>query len=212
MIQKIFEKDYLPRLDNIIQWQERDVHQRESVSQHSYKVVVFTRVLLNETFGVPDTYEILQFKQACIDHAIFHDWDEALITRDLSHVMKYNEYNGEAIRKAVDDLSEHICSREFIDESDSPAGLFLYNSISHYDTDVHTFVKLADWLALYFFCIREIKFGHTAFINDEQYVRQGVVKARDAVLEMLSRKFRRGIVNEYHLINDINNIVSKYEK
>lgn len=41
MIVKIFNGEYLKRLDNILQWQERDVFKQESVSQHSYKVSVF---------------------------------------------------------------------------------------------------------------------------------------------------------------------------
>ena len=45
MIEKIYNGNYLTRLDNIIQWQERDVFQRESVSQHSYKVSIFCKVL-----------------------------------------------------------------------------------------------------------------------------------------------------------------------
>ena len=209
MIQKIFTKEYLPHLDNIIQWQERDVHQRESVSQHSYKVTVFTRVLLNEVFAVPDGYEILQFKQAAVDHAIFHDWDEALITRDISHNTKYNKYNGDDIRRVLNDLSEHLCQSEFIDDSDSPSGLMIYNSVSHYDTDVHTFVKLADWLALYFFCIREKRYGNTQFEEDIKYIGISVLKARDAALEMLKRRFRPGMINDYYLLNDIENIVKQ---
>ena len=37
MLSKIFNGKYLQRLDNIIQWQEKDVFKQESVSQHSSK-------------------------------------------------------------------------------------------------------------------------------------------------------------------------------
>ena len=43
---KLFNRDHLARLDNIKQWLEYDRHQQESVSQHSYKVSVFTMCLL----------------------------------------------------------------------------------------------------------------------------------------------------------------------
>ena len=51
MLEKIFNGTYLSRLDNIVQWLERDRHNQESVSQHSYKVTIFARVLLEEIFG-----------------------------------------------------------------------------------------------------------------------------------------------------------------
>ena len=59
MIERIYNGNYLTRLDNIIQWQERDVFQRESVSQHSYKVSIFCKVLLDECFKT-ENVEVLK--------------------------------------------------------------------------------------------------------------------------------------------------------
>ena len=77
MIQKILDGDYLKRLDNIIQWQERDVFKHESVSQHSYKVTIFARVLLEDIFGRTEDAKINKYKLDCVTHAMFHDWDES---------------------------------------------------------------------------------------------------------------------------------------
>ena len=113
MIVKIFNGEYLKRLDNIIQWQERDVFKEESVSQHSYKVSVFCRILLSEVFGREIREDVVRFQLDCVTYAMFHDWDESLIRRDLSHDMKYNNFNGTDISKVVDELSSHLATVEF---------------------------------------------------------------------------------------------------
>ena len=103
MIEKVFNGAYLKRLDNIVQWSEKDVFTRETVSSHSYKVTVFCRVLLEEIFRV-DNDSIREFKMNCVTHAMFHDWDEALLLRDISHETKYNEFNGDKIRAELDEF------------------------------------------------------------------------------------------------------------
>ena len=107
MIEKVFNGAYLKRLDNIVQWSEKDVFTRETVSSHSYKVTVFCRVLLEEIFRV-DNDSTREFKMNCVTHAMFHDWDEALLLRDISHETKYNSYNGEQIRSVLDNLSKYL--------------------------------------------------------------------------------------------------------
>lgn len=183
MVVKTLTSDFLCRLDNIIQWCERDVHQRESVAQHSYKVTVFTNVLLESLFqGQEETIEILRFKNECINHAMFHDWDEALIFRDLSHVMKYNNYNGEAIRKVVDDLAEHLAKQEFID-SDVVGGKRVYDGILPTNKLVHAVVKVADWMSLQYFVDRELRMGNRAFNKENNYCQKSLLDAIDKMLK-----------------------------
>lgn len=120
MLAKIFNGAYLKRLDNIKQWQEMDVFKEESVSQHSYKVSIFGRILLEDIFGFDnEDAKVLAFKLDCVDAFAFHDWDEALILRDMSHETKYNKYNGEEIRNALNNLSKHKAIEEFGEEDDS---------------------------------------------------------------------------------------------
>ena len=59
MIDKIFNGPYLRRLDNIIQWQEKDVFAKESVSQHSFKVAVFTSVILEDIFPTKNSHNVV---------------------------------------------------------------------------------------------------------------------------------------------------------
>ena len=202
MIVKVLTSDFLGRLDNIIQWQERDVHQRESVAQHSYKVTVFTNVLLESLFnGQEETIEILRFKNDCINHAMFHDWDEALIRRDLSHVMKYNDFNGDSIRKVVDDLTEHLAKQEFI-VSNVVGGKRVYDGILPEDKLIHAVVKVADWMALQYFVDRELRMGNCMFSKESVYCPKSLLDAIDKMLKMFEKRFK---VNKKQILEIIEN-------
>lgn len=189
MIEKIFSGDYLKRLDNIIQWSEKDVFTRESVSQHSYKVTIFCRVLLQEIFGDLSICNdnIQNFAMKCVDHAMFHDWDEALLLRDISHETKYNSYNGEEIRRALDNLSTHMSVYEFIDCS--LCGAFVHGALNEQDKDVLLFCKFCDWMALAFFIRREKSMGNKNLKAQIKTVENGLKKCGEMCKEMLERKF-----------------------
>lgn len=187
MLEKIFNGTYLSRLDNIVQWLERDRHNQESVSQHSYKVTIFARVLLEEIFGENNSEEVLKFKLDVVTFAMLHDWDEALILRDLSHDMKYNKFNGDEIREEVNKLSEHIANRDFNDGSDT--GKMLVKNITDVDRNVKIFVKLCDWLALQFYIYREIQLGNRMFYETAAYCDENIEKSLQACSMMLVNRF-----------------------
>lgn len=187
MLEKIFNGTYLSRLDNIVQWLERDRHNQESVSQHSYKVTIFARVLLEEIFGENNSEEVLKFKLDVVTFAMLHDWDEALILRDLSHDMKYNKFNGDEIREEVNKLSEHIANRDFNDGSDT--GKMLVKNITDVDKDVKIFVKLCDWLALQFYIYREIQLGNRMFYETAAYCDDNIEKSLQVCSMMLVNRF-----------------------
>lgn len=187
MLEKIFNGTYLSRLDNIVQWLERDRHNQESVSQHSYKVTIFARVLLEEIFGENNSEDVLKFKLDVVTLAMLHDWDEALILRDLSHDMKYNSFNGDEIREEVNKLSEHIAKRDFNDGSDT--GNMLVKNIVEPDKDVKIFVKVCDWLALQFYIYREIQLGNRMFYETAAYCDDNIEKSLEACSMMLVNRF-----------------------
>ena len=210
MIEKIVLSDYLKRLDNIIQWQEIDVFNKESVSQHSFKVSVFTRIIVEELFlneHQDDDYElaytISSFKLAAVTHAIFHDWDEAIFLRDVSHSVKYNKHNGQDVRKTIDDYVKFEFDKEF-DDSDVCKNL-LYHSIIDVNTSVKKVVKVADWLALFFFCRRELALGNKSFEDTYNYCRQGIVKSAMDMIEEMKSKFGISCESVYNAI--IHNVI-----
>ena len=189
MIDKIFNGAYLKRLDNIIQWSEMDVITRESVSQHSYKVTIFCRVLLEEIFGNKFSPVVANYVISCVDHAMFHDWDEALLLRDISHETKYNKFNGDKIRAELDALSKFLSKKEF--ETDTLGGQFVYEALNTTDSKVLLFCKVCDWMALAFFIKREQSRGNTNLSAQYATVRNGLTKSIDNCKAMLLIEFSK---------------------
>ena len=188
----MFDGPYLRQLDNIVQWSEMDVFQRESVSQHSFKVTIFTRVLLEDIFKNVNQATLVSdkvnfFKRDCVDYAMFHDFDEALIRRDISHVTKYNRFNGDTIRRDLNALSEHLSQEAFQDGTE--AGRFVHFNIIHPNPEVKRFVKLCDWLAMAFFIRREQRLGNSNMKLEDTTVFNGVRVAVDDVRDLLKNNF-----------------------
>ena len=206
MIEKVFNGAYLKRLDNIVQWSEKDVFTRETVSSHSYKVTVFCRVLLEEIFKV-DNDSIRGFKMNCVTHAMFHDWDEALLLRDISHETKYNSYNGEQIRSVLDNLSKHLAVNEFLDGTST--GEFVFGAIFTNDESVNSFCKVCDWLALAFFIKREQSMGNQNLSAQETTVKDGLRKSINRCVGILVQRFGRDNIR-VSVFEDL--IKSIYEK
>ncbi len=206
MIEKVFNGAYLKRLDNIVQWSEKDVFTRETVSSHSYKVTVFCRVLLEEIFRV-DNDSTREFKMNCVTHAMFHDWDEALLLRDISHETKYNSYNGEQIRSVLDNLSKHLAVNEFLDGTST--GEFVFGAIFTNDESVNSFCKVCDWLALAFFIKREQSMGNQNLDAQETTVKDGLRKSINRCVGILVQRFGRDNIR-VSVFEDL--IKSIYEK
>ena len=206
MIEKVFNGAYLKRLDNIVQWSEKDVFTRETVSSHSYKVTVFCRVLLEEIFRV-DNDSTREFKMNCVTHAMFHDWDEALLLRDISHETKYNSYNGEQIRSVLDNLSKHLAVNEFLDGTST--GEFVFGAIFTNDESVNSFCKVCDWLALAFFIEREQSMGNQNLDAQETTVKDGLRKSINRCVGILVQRFGRDNIR-VSVFEDL--IKSIYEK
>ena len=206
MIEKVFNGAYLKRLDNIVQWSEKDVFTREAVSSHSYKVTVFCRVLLEEIFRV-DNDSTREFKMNCVTHAMFHDWDEALLLRDISHETKYNSYNGEQIRSVLDNLSKHLAVNEFLDGTST--GEFVFGAIFTNDESVNSFCKVCDWLALAFFIKREQSMGNQNLDAQETTVKDGLRKSINRCVGILVQRFGRDNIR-VSVFEDL--IKSIYEK
>ena len=160
--------DNLSKLDNIRQWEERDSIIKESVSQHSFKVSAIAYFLLKKLGAVAETHPFFTaFKAECLSYAILHDFDEAVIGRDISHVVKYNSYNGEMIRKAINDFVEY---REKMD---------FENLLPHPTEVIIGFVKVCDWIALYTFCKRNADLGCLAFSEEWKYCKMNLKIAVD---------------------------------
>lgn len=173
---KLFNRDYLARLDNIKQWLEYDRHQQESVSQHSYKVSVFAMSIMDYFWPVgTENAEVLRFKYQTLKMALMHDFDEAILRRDITHEVKYNAYNGFEVRNVLDRFVEHQLYEEFGEESDVVKTLS--KDWEHYDV-AHAIVKVADWMALLYFLNRELAIGNRSWpLNLLPYCKDNYRKA-----------------------------------
>lgn len=155
--------DYLKKicsLDNIHQWEERDSIIKESVSQHSFKVAAIAAYVLEELKKdevLDSSPKFMEFAYNALKYALLHDFDESIILRDMSHMVKYNTFNGEEIRKVLNDFVEHELKRGEYDFVRCP------------DDDVRIFVKLCDWIALLTFCQRNRIMGTQDFLSTEDY-------------------------------------------
>lgn len=171
-------------LDRIHQWEERDSVIRESVSQHSFKVSAIAIYLLNDMtnktdfiikhYNVREEWE--RFKYECVSYAVLHDFDEAIIGRDISHVVKYNEYNGDKIREILNDYVEHNISK--------------FSPISNQPSEkVKCFVKLCDWIALLTFINRNKDMGVRTFDSECEYCKNNILNKINEVTSMLKEEY-----------------------
>ena len=194
MLKKVFNGVFLKRLDNIIQWQDKDVIFKESVSSHSYKVSVFCTLILDEIFGEENNKEdVVNFKLRCIKHAIYHDWDEALIMRDISHETKYNSFNGEEIRACLNNLSKEFSKREFLNEGKIKT---VYNAMNESNEAVHAVVKFCDWLAMIFYLRREESLGNKTLTKQKEYSYGSIVDAYSTMRIKINGYFGSDVVKD----------------
>lgn len=183
-------KEFLKKiesLDNIYQWEERDSVIRESVSQHSYKVAAICHYLLHDIELQADNarmykdeemrVKFLSFKYDCLSYAIMHDFDESILGRDISHIVKYNHFNGEVIRKALDEYVMETTRGNF-------NGIYI---VPQYE--VKTFVKLCDWIALYTFIKRNNRMGVKTFKKEKAYCWENIESKIAEVKKVLTGMF-----------------------
>lgn len=192
--------EHLSRLDNIHQWEERDSIIKESVSQHSFKVSAIAHYLLRTIekeikellSDDSETYlKFLEFKANCLSYAILHDFDEAIIGRDISHVVKYNSYNGEKIREAINDFVSHQETLDFQGLIPKPTEV------------VKKFVKVCDWLALSTFCERNGEMGCISFASEIYYCNEKLREAISSFVKIFSIEFNGEFFNIFETLDKI---------
>lgn len=182
MIQEFVKK--IVSLDNVHQWAERDSVIKETVSQHSFKVASFAIFILdrleNENCNVigKGNQDWIEFRKNCVEYAVLHDFDEAILGRDISHVVKYNKHNGDKIRKEIDDYVNYEIER---------LGLNLIKD--EINPNVKTFVKFCDWLAMMSFIYRNKDMGVCTFSNERMYCQDKATESSTVVQSMLNNVF-----------------------
>ena len=196
MLQKIVDSAYLNKLDRITQWEDKLVINHESVAQHSYKVALFARTLLEDIFGNSEVPEVMKFKVDVVTYALLHDWDEIFISRDISHETKYNEHNGEEIRNALNEYVQYTVKKEFSGDENTASYMMMCNIVSP-DKEVKIFVKFCDWRAMCNFIKREISMGNNSMMGYYEYCLKSLEKAAENVKDMLLLRFNQKVEIKY---------------
>ena len=122
-----------------------------------------------------ENVKVLRFKYQTLKMALMHDFDEAILRRDITHEVKYNAYNGFEVRNVLDRFVEHQLYEEFGEESDVVKTLSEKEEYYHV---AHAIVKVADWMALLYFLNRELAIGNRSWpLNLLPYCKDNYRKA-----------------------------------
>ena len=175
----VFDPIY-DKLNHLNRWQGVRIQGNETVSQHSFWVVVFSRILSEQIFKE----NAFETKLMISDYAFTHDMDE-FITGDINHEVKYNGYNGEVIRGALDSYVRTFLLSKY-DKQNKSENLLLKNMTGDVSPFVKKIVKVADWLSMITFLIGEKSSGNES-INDKLLYCQNKIKeaAGDAIGSLL---------------------------
>lgn len=161
IFEELFRDDNFDVLNNLERWNGTRLIRRESVSEHSFLVILFARIMAEEIFE-GDSKSILQV----IDYATFHDVDE-MITYDVNHIVKYNPHNGEDIRRELDKFVDWSIDHEIYFKEDKYSKLIQTNILNKntLPEEIKNIVKVADWLACSFYIYKEINIGNKPLIH-----------------------------------------------
>ena len=188
---QIFNTD-LTSADYIIRFNKTPVIKPESVTQHTFWVTLFTRLIASHlTKDIDNLFTLM-----CIDAALTHDFVDENITGDVLFDFKHNELNGD---KVVELVNEFVESK--MDEYYPTPSLFnnyVRNSIGLTNQKIiKSIIKVADWLACMKYEEQELCLGNKAFIP---ILIKSLKKYDKAVvtLKMEARNyFRRGVNEEF---------------
>lgn len=155
---------------------------KESITQHSWWVTMFTTIILDSIFNREadkQKHFIMAFKLSTLNEAIMHDTVDEIHTGDILHQFKHNVASGdqvvEAIESYVSKSKEEMLHNMSCDEDESEeAERFFLGQIDTYGYVGNivkdqllrsSIVKIADWLSCMKYCANEMSLGNLSFIK-----------------------------------------------
>lgn len=203
------DKDF-DALNCINRWNGSRVQRNETVAEHTYFVVLITRIMLETLFMDIENIPV-KFYRECIDYALFHDFSE-MFDRDVTHRLKYNPWNGEKIRECISVFVKNcavekykkkkdLCTSEHCGNAVVVSNKFLANQFQEpKDFFVKDLVKLADWYSCIFYLVKEMMLGNKLMKEEFDYACQSFRKRAYAFTETYS-PFDLGI-KDWSIITD----------
>lgn len=172
-------------LDTINRWSLNRVIKNETVAQHSYWVAFFTCCIVEELITEKNSQKN-EIKLKCIRYALFHDLDE-VFTGDVSHQLKYNENNGEEIKKLIDEYIESQILLNF-PSNDSLDKMFK-ECLLETSNIVKNIVKIADWLSFLKYLKEEESYGNKNILEVRLYCEKGLTNQIQTLSNVLHTHF-----------------------
>lgn len=191
---RLFNDPTFDRLNNLHRWNGIRRIKEESVAHHSYIVTLFARIIAETTFvGTEDRLMV-------VTKAIFHDWDE-IITGDITHDVKYNDFNGEEIRTALKAFAKNEFKQHFSKDNGTFTEMLIMGySVGNTPKYIDKIVKVADWLSMAFYLKMEVSLGNRSmdrlFRFCEKHIIKSCVEAKEELAISCEDGFSVSLLNE----------------
>ena len=172
---------------NLERWNGHRVEKEENVATHSFFVALFARLFAEAIFGAKES----QLKKEVMEWGLTHDYRETF-DYDINHSVKYNEGNGEQIRKLLDDFTDREMQKKYIEKNvffdeEYPVLInnFLYNASKKelYSDLVVDIVKIADWYSCLYYLVREKRMGNVGLEKEYVHTFKGFTQKCKEFLE-----------------------------
>lgn len=158
VFKEMLNDEHFNALNNTVRWNGATRLKDESVAHHSFLVAWFARIITEETF----LYE--SEKLNIVTAAMFHDFDE-MFSGDILFPVKYNSFNGEKIKKVIEEFNDHCVLEKFNKETKIDKMYRKFLITQNENVFVKSFIKLCDWLACLFYVYKEVAIGNTSMIE-----------------------------------------------
>lgn len=209
MIEKILKDRDLERLNDIYRWSFYKVHKHENIPQHSYWVIFFSNLLIEELNPAGYLEDVFDFKLKTLQQALYHDLDE-IFTGDISHEVKNNGYNGGVLKELLSNLARIEMLNKFGSTSRSEENSFgsnVLNSTISKDKTISTIVKLADWLSFIKFAYNERELGNKQFEDILNYcIKSAKQQCKTCTEALIFLSEEKSMVFNLKVFNDIQKI------
>ena len=153
-------------MDNIFRWGMERTIKDENIAGHSWWVTLFSYLITVEFCKLP-VNEKNAIMLAVFIKSLTHDMDE-MFTDDISHDVKYNDFNGEHLKEQISTYASHKFNKKFANMPDLLEAV-KHEAESEIDEVIFAIVKMGDWFACIKYVVAEISIGNKGM--DEKLVK-----------------------------------------
>lgn len=199
-------------LDYINRFNKTRVFNHETVSQHTYWVVLFAHLILEglEDAGVFKTFKpalMWQRKYEVLQACLFHDFDES-ITGDIIHTFKHNDFNGKHVKDSIRNYINHKLNE--LDNNKTVISNTIINSLVLADDSrlIKYIVKMSDWFACIKYEWAELQVGNIHF---QPILTRSDIALNKLILEFIKYLHEADIIPLNKMFNPIEEYLNQYK-